>query len=227
MLSDFKCSCPVYLACGYTDLRRGIDGLAGLVQTQFHQDPFQNALFLFCGRRKDRLKGLYWEGDGFVLVYKRLESGSFQWPRNGEEARQLTPQQYRWLIEQLRLLKKKQSGSVKDVAPDNIPVEVVEHRLSDEERVYPQCGELMREIGTEARETLKLIPAKAILRRDIYYTYACENCEKNDVSTPIVKTPKEPPVIPGSYVSPEAIAHNQIGAQRSGSDLERRGKEAG
>ena len=129
------------------------------MQTRYQLDPFQNALFLFCGRRKDRLKGLYWEGDGFVLVYKRLESGSFQWPRNGEEARQLTPQQYRWLMEQLRLLKKKQSGSVKDVAPDNIPVEVVEHRLSEEERVCPQCGELMREIGTEARETLKLIPA--------------------------------------------------------------------
>ena len=66
MLSDFKCGCPVYLACGYTDLRRGIDGLAGLVQTRFRLDPFQNALFLFCGRRKDRIKGLYWEGDGFV-----------------------------------------------------------------------------------------------------------------------------------------------------------------
>ena len=101
MLSDFKCSCPVYLACGYTDLRRGIDGLAGMVQTRFHLDPFQNALFLFCGRRKDRIKGLYWEGDGFVLVYKRLENGSFQWPRNGEEAQQLTAQQYRWLMEGL------------------------------------------------------------------------------------------------------------------------------
>ena len=101
MLIDFKCSCPVYVACGYTDLRRGIDGLAGMVQTRFHLDPFQNALFLFCGRRKDRIKGLYWEGDGFVLVYKRLESGSFQWPRNGEEARQLTAQQYRWLMEGL------------------------------------------------------------------------------------------------------------------------------
>ena len=71
------------------------------MQTQFHLDPFQSALFLFCGRRKDRLKGLYWEGDGFVLLYKRLESGSFQWPRNGEEARQLTAQQYRWLMEGL------------------------------------------------------------------------------------------------------------------------------
>ena len=101
MLNDFKCGCPIYLACGYTDLRRGIDGLAGLVQTRFQLDPFQNALFLFCGRRKDWIKGLYWEGDGFVLLYKRLESGSFQWPRNGEEARQLTPQQYRWLMEGL------------------------------------------------------------------------------------------------------------------------------
>ena len=103
MLSDFKCSCPVYLAYGYTDLRRGIDGLAGLVQTRFKLDPFQNALFLFCGRRKDRIKGLYWEGDGFVLLYKRLESGSFQLPRNGKEARQLTPQQYRWLMEGLNV----------------------------------------------------------------------------------------------------------------------------
>ena len=102
---------------------------------------------------------------------------------------------------------RKQSGSVKDVAPDNIPVEVVEHRLPEEEQVCPQCGERMREIGTEVRETLKLIPAKAILRRDVYYTYACENCEKNDISTPIVKTPKEPPVIPGSFASPEATAH--------------------
>ena len=101
MLSDFKCSCPVYLACGYMDLWRGIDGLAGLVQMRFQLDPFQNVLFLFCGRRKDRIKGLYWEGDGFVLLYKRLESGSFQWPRNGEEARQLTAQQYRWLMEGL------------------------------------------------------------------------------------------------------------------------------
>ena len=51
MLNDFNCSCPVYIACGYTDLRRGIDGLAGIVSTQFQMDPFQTALFLFCGRQ--------------------------------------------------------------------------------------------------------------------------------------------------------------------------------
>jgi len=91
----------VYLACGYTDLRRGIDGLAGIVQTQFQLDPLQNALFLSCGRWKDRIKGLYWKGDGFVLLYKRLEDGSFQWPRTGDEARKVTAQQYWWLMEGL------------------------------------------------------------------------------------------------------------------------------
>ena len=73
----------------------------------------------------------------------------------------------------------------------------------------------MQEIGKEVRETLALVPAKAVLRQDVYYTYACKNCEKNeetdaekeDVSTPIVKTPREPAVIPGSFASPEAIAH--------------------
>lgn len=103
MLNDFKCDCPVYLACGYTDLRRGIDGLASIVQGQFGLDPFQRVLFLFCGRQKDRIKGLYWEGDGFVLVYKRLESGKFEWPREGEEALVLTAQQYRWLMEGLEI----------------------------------------------------------------------------------------------------------------------------
>lgn len=103
MLNDFTGAERVFIACGYTDLRRGIDGLASLVQTQFQLDPFTNTLFLFCGRRRDRIKALYWEGNGFVLLYKRLESGSFQWPRSEAEARELTAQQYRWLMEGLQI----------------------------------------------------------------------------------------------------------------------------
>ena len=80
MLNDFTGAAHIYIACGYTDLRRGIDGLAGIVEQEFHLDPFSDSLFLFCGRRKDRIKALYWEGNGFVLLYKRLEQGSFQWP---------------------------------------------------------------------------------------------------------------------------------------------------
>lgn len=103
MLSDFANADRVYIACGYTDLRRGIDGLATIVQQQFDLDPFTNTLFLFCGRKADRIKGLYWESDGFVLLYKRLEAGRYQWPRNEEEAKALTPQQFRWLMEGLSI----------------------------------------------------------------------------------------------------------------------------
>ena len=91
MLKDFKAG-KVYLACGYTDLRRGIDGLAGIVQTQFELDAFDDALFLFCRRRTDRIKGLYWDSNGFVLLYKRLESGSFRWPRTTQDALRITAQ---------------------------------------------------------------------------------------------------------------------------------------
>ena len=101
ILTDFTGADRVYIACGYADQRRGMDGLAAMVQQQFNLDPFTNALFLFCGRRRDRIKALYWEGSGFVLLYKRLESGSFQWSRRESEARALTPQQYRWLMEGL------------------------------------------------------------------------------------------------------------------------------
>ena len=103
MLNDFNGADRVFLATGFTDLRRGIDGLASIVQQQFELDPFSNTLFLFCGRRRDRIKALYWEGDGFLLLYKRLESGSFQWPRSTEEVQALTPQQYRWLMEGLKV----------------------------------------------------------------------------------------------------------------------------
>lgn len=110
MLSDFTGADKVYVACGYTDLRRGVDSLAAMVQ-QFDLDPFTNTLFLFCGRRRDRIKALYWEGSGFVLLYKRLESGSFQWPRSESEAKSLTAQQYRWLMEALRLARHKWFGA--------------------------------------------------------------------------------------------------------------------
>ena len=78
MLNDLAADAQVYLVTGYTDLRRGIDGLATIVQAQLRLDPFSKALFLFCGRRCDRIKGLLWEGDGFLLLYKRLDNGRFQ-----------------------------------------------------------------------------------------------------------------------------------------------------
>ena len=86
------------------------------MQSQFRLDPFTNTLFLFCGRRRDRIKALYWEGNGFVLLYKRLESGAFQWPRSEDEARELTAQQYRWLMEGLQIDQPKAHKSVKGLS---------------------------------------------------------------------------------------------------------------
>ena len=103
MLKEFASVTQVYLITGYTDLRRGIDGLAEVVQGKLELDPYSQALFLFCGRRRDRIKGLLWEGDGFLLLYKRLDNGVFRWPRNETEARLLTEQEIRWLLEGLEI----------------------------------------------------------------------------------------------------------------------------
>ena len=104
MLNDGSGFKKVYLAPGFTDLRRGIDGLAAIVRFQFSLDPYdKNTLFLFCGRRSDRIKALLWEGDGFLLLYKRLDNGAFRWPRSAKEALGLTEGQYRMLMQGLEI----------------------------------------------------------------------------------------------------------------------------
>ena len=114
MLGDISKAEKLYIACGYTDMRKSIDGLASMVQQNFQLNPFQNSLFLFCGRRRDRMKALYWEGDGFVLLYKRLESGNFQWPMSAEAVRTITIQEFRCLLEGLTIDKPK---AVKRLSP--------------------------------------------------------------------------------------------------------------
>lgn len=76
----------VYLACGKTDMRKQINGLAAIIESSFNLDPFNGELFVFCNRSRDRLKILEWDGDGFWLYFKRLEKGHFRWPEPGEEA---------------------------------------------------------------------------------------------------------------------------------------------
>lgn len=108
MLNDAKGFTKICVACGYTDLRLGIDGLSQIVQSKFELNPFEeNVLFVFCGRKTDRIKCLLWEGDGFLLLYKRLERGSFQWPRHSDEVLNMTEQQYRWLMEGLAIVQEK------------------------------------------------------------------------------------------------------------------------
>lgn len=74
--------------------------------------------------------------------------------------------------------------------PDDIPTERVEHRPEGAQLICPRCGEIMTEIGKEVVRTLKIVPAQTIVKEDIYYTYACRNCEKNDIETPVVQAPR-------------------------------------
>lgn len=110
--SEFK---KVYLATGFTDLRRGIDGLANIIRFQFKLDPYdKNTLFLFCGRRNDRIKALLWESDGFLLMYKRLDKGAFRWPRSTDEAMSITEDQYRILMQGFEIVARNPISELKE-----------------------------------------------------------------------------------------------------------------
>ena len=117
MLEDAAGIHRVVLACGVVDLRKGIDGLAMIIGDKYKQNPFEKGtLFLFCGRRTDRIKGLLWQGTGFLLLYKRLEDGRLSWPRTTEEAAELTEEQFNYLMLGLNPLDPK----IKDVNPSKI-----------------------------------------------------------------------------------------------------------
>ena len=89
----------IWLAAGVTDMRKGFDGLSALVQTQLAEAPFSGHVFVFRGRRGDRIKCLWWSGDGLCLFAKRLERGHFVWPQATSGAVSLTAAQLSMLLE--------------------------------------------------------------------------------------------------------------------------------
>ena len=106
--------------------------------------------------------------------------------------------------------RKKRSSNLDGVLPENISVEVVEHGIPEGERVCDACGTVMERIGKETVRTLVLRPATATIREDVYYTYACPECKTDAAETPVRETGRVPSVIPGSFASPEAIAHIMV-----------------
>ena len=114
MLNNASGFRKVYVAAGYTDLRRGIDGLASIVKFNFQLDPYEkDILFLFCGRRSDRIKALLWEGDGFLLMYKRLNIGAFNWPRSADEAVEISQEEYERLMQGFEVIAKRPIAEMK------------------------------------------------------------------------------------------------------------------
>jgi transposase len=102
----------VIVCCGRTDLRKGIPGLTAYVRLNYGLDTAEKGtLFLFCGHRTNSIKGLLFEGDGMLLLTKRLFAGNrFQWPRTPDEARELTTEQFRRLMDGFAI-----EGTIKEV----------------------------------------------------------------------------------------------------------------
>lgn len=104
---------PVYLCCGHTDMRKSINGLTILVKNSFRMDPFSEAVYVFCNKKRDRIKILEWDADGFWLYFKRLERGHFRWPGVGEEKTMvLTDEELTYLIGSAKLEKKLKRNEV-------------------------------------------------------------------------------------------------------------------
>lgn len=104
MLGDFSGVSKIYVICGRTDMRKSFDGLMAIIRDTYNLDPYANALYLFCGRDNRKIKVLHFDRDGFELLQKRLDSsGRFRWPRNSDEARLLSRQEFRWLMEGLSI----------------------------------------------------------------------------------------------------------------------------
>ena len=101
-LDDIK----VYLALGVTDMRKSIDGLSIMVSEQLDLDPFSKHLFAFCNRKRNIVKILYWDRNGFCLWHKRLEKDSFLWPSSKHETISITTRELTWLMEGLSIYQK-------------------------------------------------------------------------------------------------------------------------
>lgn len=105
MLGDISSAINIYIVTGYTDMRKSIDGLCAIIKQQLKEDPDAHSIYLFCGKRCDRIKVLLRETDGYVLLYKRLDvvQGKYHWPRNISEVKPITWQQFDWLMSGLEI----------------------------------------------------------------------------------------------------------------------------
>jgi transposase len=105
----------IYIACGTTDMRKGIHGLSCIVAERFALDVFSNSLFLFCGKSRKYFKAMSWDKNGFELYYKRLSEcgATFKWPKNAEEVKDITKEQLKQLCEGFAIEPPKEFGEVK------------------------------------------------------------------------------------------------------------------
>jgi len=98
---QIRSAAKIYLRPGRTDFRKSINGLAAVVHETMKMDPYSGSYFIFCNRTKSMLKILYWDATGFCLWQKRLEADKFRWPKSESEIREMTREEFRWLLQGL------------------------------------------------------------------------------------------------------------------------------
>ena len=158
----------------------------------------------------------YYENQFLKMRRRQFGSSSEKFPIDNTEYRQtslfskVAPEEMEKLpepeTEEITYKRKKQKGK-RNEDLSGLPVERIDYELTEEERACPVCGETMRDIGTDVRRDLKLIPAQVVVVEHAAHTYACSNCQKNNESTPIIKSKLPAALIPGSLASPSLVAY--------------------
>ena len=180
------------------DMRRGFDRLAAMVRDEAGWNPLEGAAaFLFVNRRADRLKMLLWDGDGYLLCYKRLVEGAEGAPPEAPPEPEPEPVPVR----------KRRKGHGRAPIPEHLPREVVVHELPAEERLCPCCGEPMAEIGHDRCEQLDIVPAELKVIRHERAKYACGKpaCKAEpEASVHTAERPTDP--VPRCKATPRMLA---------------------
>ena len=101
---NLESNCSVYLIPGYTDMRKGILTLSQLANSVVDNKFFSGSLFIFCSKRKDTLKIVYWDRNGFCMLQKKLDKDRFWWPKEPSEVKEVSIQQLRWMLDGLNPL---------------------------------------------------------------------------------------------------------------------------
>ncbi len=128
-------------------------------------------------------------------------------------------------ISEVKAHYRKKTRLTTDRLPEDIPVEIIEHTLPEDERICTECGGELHSMGKETREELKIIPAKAVIVRHVRSVYSCRNCENTSDHVPVIKADMPEPVIKGGFASPEAVAHIAVQKFMMASPLYRQEKE--
>lgn len=115
MIGDITTAGSIYIVCGYTDMRKSVMGLCSIIKEKLATEVENHTIYLFCGKRCDRIKILMKEPDGFVLIYKLLSvEGKYKWPRNSSEVKPLSWKQLDWLLSGLDIEQPKAIGMTKN-----------------------------------------------------------------------------------------------------------------